>query len=58
MLYFATRFARTAGGTAFSLENGPPGATRIIKNPSVIMINIVGIMLMNLLNTNRPTGSP
>ena len=31
-----------SGGSARSTSNGPPGATRIMKNAMVTMINSVG----------------
>ncbi|GAB1454713.1 hypothetical protein MASR2M48_04100 [Spirochaetota bacterium] len=41
-----------SGGSFFSLENGPPGASLIRKKLNVTMINNVGMTLKNLRTMN------
>ena len=43
MWYFFMMFSRTCFGRFRSVENGPPGATRMMKKLRLMMMNSVGM---------------
>ena len=52
MWYLCSRFCITSSETFFSLENGPPGATLMMKKLNVTIKNSVGIKLSRRLMIN------